>query len=87
LKRIRNVRIYAGNYLAYYAYMVEFNGKPFMRPALTGAHATMMGIVTEANSGPSAPPPPSSGSSGSALNWKPNPGREKFLDEWFAARK
>jgi len=29
----RNVRVYAGHFLAYYAKIVEFNGKAFMRPA------------------------------------------------------
>lgn len=34
LMRKRNVRVYAGNTLAYYASIVEHSGKPFMRNAL-----------------------------------------------------
>jgi len=33
----RNVRVYAGHYLAYYAKIVEYNGKAFLRPAVTGS--------------------------------------------------
>lgn len=40
-----NVRVYAGHYLAYYASIVEFSGKAFMRPALTAAHSEMMDII------------------------------------------
>lgn len=36
LARKRNVRVYAGNYLAYYADIFEHNA-PFMRPALAEA--------------------------------------------------
>jgi len=32
IKRARNIRVYAGHYLAYYAKIVEFS-RPFMRPA------------------------------------------------------
>jgi len=34
IARSRNVRIYAGNYLVYYARFVEYAGKKFLRPAL-----------------------------------------------------
>lgn len=30
----RNIRVYAGNWLRYYAQIVEYAGKKFMRPAL-----------------------------------------------------
>jgi hypothetical protein len=47
LMRKRNVRVYAGNWLVYYASIVEYTGKAFMRPALTAAHADMMSIIKE----------------------------------------
>jgi len=34
LKRKNNVRVYAGNYLVYYAGIVEYAGRAFLRPAL-----------------------------------------------------
>ena len=34
LKRKSNVRVYAGNYLVYYARIVEYAGRAFLRPAL-----------------------------------------------------
>lgn len=34
LKRKNNVRVYAGNYLVYYARIVEYAGRAFLRPAL-----------------------------------------------------
>jgi hypothetical protein len=34
IMKARDVRIYAGNYLVYYAKIVEYNGKHFLRPAL-----------------------------------------------------
>ena len=37
LKRKSNVRVYAGNYLVYYAGIVEYAGKAFLRPALWNA--------------------------------------------------
>jgi len=33
----KNIRIYAGNYLVYYASIVEHAGKAFMRPALNAS--------------------------------------------------
>ena len=40
----RNVRVYAGNYLAYYASIVE-HSRPFMRPALTSTLAEVKQII------------------------------------------
>lgn len=40
----RNVRVYAGHYLAYYARIVEFS-RPFMRNALNGSIASIRSIV------------------------------------------
>ncbi len=45
LMRRRDVRVYAGHYLAYYAAIVEFAGKSFMRPAVTAAHSKMVSII------------------------------------------
>ena len=44
LKRKSNVRIYSGNYLAYYSGIVEYSGKAYLRPALTQAHSEIMSI-------------------------------------------
>ena len=44
LWRKRNVRIYAGNYLAYYADIFEFS-KPFMRPALASSLSEVKEII------------------------------------------
>lgn len=33
----RNIRVYAGHYLAYYAKIVEYAGKKFLRPALAAS--------------------------------------------------
>lgn len=44
LMRKRNVRVYAGHFLAYYASIVE-HSKPFMRPALTQSIAAMKTII------------------------------------------
>ena len=43
--RKRNVRVYAGHFLAYYARIVEYNGKPFMRPALAGSIAEIKSVI------------------------------------------
>ncbi len=45
----RNVRVYAGHYLAYYAKIVEFNGKAFMRPALNASAAEVKEIIGASN--------------------------------------
>lgn len=42
--RKRDVRIYAGHYLAYYALIVEYS-KPFMRPALINSIPEIRAIV------------------------------------------
>lgn len=42
--RQRNVRVYAGHYLAYYASIVEHT-KPFMRPAFYGSIPAIKSIV------------------------------------------
>ena len=42
--RKRDVRVYAGHYLAYYARIVEFS-RPFMRPALEGALPSVRSIL------------------------------------------
>jgi hypothetical protein len=44
LLRKRNVRVYAGHYLAWYGSIVEHT-KPFLRPALTGSIAAIRSIV------------------------------------------
>lgn len=44
LMRRRNVRVYAGHYLAYYASIVEFS-HPFMRPALAGSIGELKAIT------------------------------------------
>lgn len=41
----RNVRVYAGHYLAYYAKIVEFNGKAFLRPALNASIPEVKEII------------------------------------------
>lgn len=45
LSKKRNVRIYAGHYLAYYAKIVEYNGKPFLREALNSSISTVKQII------------------------------------------
>jgi len=40
----RNVRVYAGHYLAYYAKIVEFS-KPFLRPALNESLPEVRSII------------------------------------------
>lgn len=42
--RKRNVRVYIGNYLAYYASIVEHN-KPFMRPAFYSSIPEIRAII------------------------------------------
>ena len=49
--RRRDVRVYAGHYLAYYASIVEHAGKPFMRTALAAAHSDMQSILKGGSSG------------------------------------
>lgn len=44
LTKKRNVRIYAGHYLAYYARIVE-HSRPFMRSALNGSIPAIRSIV------------------------------------------
>jgi len=41
----RDVRVYAGHFLAYYAKIVEFGGKAFMRPALNGSISEIKTII------------------------------------------
>jgi hypothetical protein len=48
LWRKRNVRIYAGHYLAYYARIVEFNN-PFMRRALYNSLSQVKSIIGVSN--------------------------------------
>lgn len=45
LTKKKNIRVYAGNYLAYYAKIVEFNGKPFLRNALNGSIPEIKNII------------------------------------------
>jgi hypothetical protein len=47
LVRLRNIRVYAGNYLAYYASIVEHAGKAFMRPAVENRGAILSAIKGE----------------------------------------
>jgi len=41
----RNVRVYAGNYLVYYAKIVEYAGKKFLRPALNSSKVEIRNIL------------------------------------------
>jgi len=43
--QIRNIRIYAGHFLAYYASIVEYGGKHFLRPALNKSRARIRNIL------------------------------------------
>jgi hypothetical protein len=45
LKRKSNVRVYAGNYLVYYASIVEHAVKPYLRVALINSHSKIKSIL------------------------------------------
>lgn len=45
LKRNSNVRVYAGNYLVYYASIVEHAIRPFMRVSLINSHSKIKSIL------------------------------------------
>ena len=45
MSRIRNVRVYAGNFNVYYAKIVEYAGKKFLRPALNESKAEIKSIL------------------------------------------
>jgi hypothetical protein len=45
LKRKSNVRVYAGNYLVYYAGIVEHAGRAYLRPALWNATGKIKSIL------------------------------------------
>jgi hypothetical protein len=45
LARKRNVRVYAGNFLVYYASIVEHAGKQFLRPALSQSTSQIKSIL------------------------------------------
>jgi hypothetical protein len=45
LTKKKNVRVYAGNFLAYYAKIVEFNNRAFLRPALNGSISEIKSII------------------------------------------
>jgi len=45
LTKKKNVRVYAGHFLAYYAKIVEFGGKAFMRPALNSSISEIKQII------------------------------------------
>jgi hypothetical protein len=45
LKRKSNVRVYAGNYLVYYASIVEHAIKPFLRVSLINSHSKIKSIL------------------------------------------
>jgi hypothetical protein len=45
LKRKSNVRVYAGNYLVYYASIVEHSVKPFLRVSLINSHSAIKSIL------------------------------------------
>ena len=45
LKRNSNVRVYAGNYLVYYASIVEHAVKPFLRVSLVNSHSKIKSIL------------------------------------------
>ena len=44
-KGVHNVRVYAGNYLVYYAQIVEFSVKRFLRPALNSSKKEIRRIL------------------------------------------
>lgn len=41
----KNMRVYAGNYLVYYARIVEYAGKKFLRPALNSSKTQIRQIL------------------------------------------
>jgi hypothetical protein len=45
LKRKSDVRVYAGNYMVYYASIVEHAGKAFLRPALWNSRSQIKQIL------------------------------------------
>lgn len=45
IMKTRNIRVYAGNYLVYYAQIVEYNGRQFLRPALNSSKAEIRNIL------------------------------------------
>lgn len=45
IMKSRNVRVYAGNYLRYYAQIVEYNGRTFLRPALNASKSEIRSIL------------------------------------------
>lgn len=45
LKRKSNIRVYAGNYLVYYASIVEHAGKAFLRPAFWNSRSKIQQIL------------------------------------------
>ena len=45
LARKRSIRVYAGHYLAYYARIVEYGGRQFLRPALQSSMAQVKSII------------------------------------------
>lgn len=45
IARARNIRVYAGNYLVYYARIVEYAGRPFLRPALNASKIEIREIL------------------------------------------
>ena len=45
MAQFRNIRIYAGHYLAYYASIVEYTGKHFLRPALNKSKSRIKDIL------------------------------------------
>ena len=43
--KARNIRVYAGNYNVYYAKIVEYMGKAFLRPALNSSKGEIRSIL------------------------------------------
>jgi hypothetical protein len=41
----RNIRVYCGNYIVFYAQVVEYNGRAFMRPALNASKSEIRSIL------------------------------------------
>lgn len=41
----RNVRVYAGSWLIFYAQLCEYNGRAFMRPALNASKSEIRSIL------------------------------------------
>ena len=73
----RNVRVYCGNYLAYYARIFEFY-KPFMRPGFIQALPQVKAAIGATSENRDS-------KWGEVFNFKPDPARSAFLDSFEAS--